>query len=131
MQTLHQLEELPNLTEGLLKDYDTVKYLASLYYSSKDIFFIGRNVDHAISLEGALKLKEISYTHSEAYAAGGTEARPHFPHRTGHAGGGPLHLWPIAGEDDQQHPGSEGPGVPWCWRWRRREAPWWRKLPTM
>ena len=67
---LNQLEGLPDLTEGLLKDCDAVKYLASLYYSSKDIFFIGRNVDHAISLEGALKLKEISYTHSEAYAAG-------------------------------------------------------------
>ena len=46
------------------------QYLASLFYSSKDIFFLGRNIDYALALEGSLKLKEISYIHSEAYAAG-------------------------------------------------------------
>ena len=61
---------LPEQVEAVLGDEDHIKYLASLYFGSKDIFFIGRNVDWAIALEGSLKLKEISYIHSEAYAAG-------------------------------------------------------------
>ncbi len=44
--------------------------LANRYIGAKDVFFIGRGVDYAISMEGSLKLKEISYIHSEAYAAG-------------------------------------------------------------
>ena len=65
-----ELERLPELMEGILENCDHIKYLASLYFTGKDIFFIGRNVDYAIALEGSLKLKEISYIHSEAYAAG-------------------------------------------------------------
>ena len=61
---------LPEKVEELLKKKDQVQYLASLYYNSKDVFFIGRNTDYAMSLEGSLKLKEISYIHSDAYAAG-------------------------------------------------------------
>ncbi|MDD3920129.1 MAG: SIS domain-containing protein, partial [Eubacteriales bacterium] len=47
-----------------------IQHLAALYFNHKDIFFIGRNLDYALALEGSLKLKEISYIHSEAYAAG-------------------------------------------------------------
>ncbi len=64
------LNELPSKVEELLENKDQVQYLASLYYNSKDVFFIGRNTDYAMSLEGSLKLKEISYIHSDAYAAG-------------------------------------------------------------
>lgn len=64
------LNALPELAAHMLQSQDQLKYLASLYFGCKDIFFIGRNVDWAIALEGSLKLKEISYIHSEAYAAG-------------------------------------------------------------
>ncbi|NCB31930.1 MAG: isomerizing glutamine--fructose-6-phosphate transaminase, partial [Clostridia bacterium] len=61
---------LPDQVAAMLQEEERIKYLASLYFGCKDIFFIGRNVDWAIALEGSLKLKEISYIHSEAYAAG-------------------------------------------------------------
>ncbi len=64
------LDALPELAAHMLQSQEQLKYLASLYFGCKDIFFIGRNVDWAIALEGSLKLKEISYIHSEAYAAG-------------------------------------------------------------
>ena len=64
------LNALPELATHMLQSQDQLKYLASLYFGCKDIFFVGRNVDWAIALEGSLKLKEISYIHSEAYAAG-------------------------------------------------------------
>lgn len=64
------IEKLPDLVAKILEDKDNVQYLASRFFSSKSIFFIGRNLDYAVALEGSLKLKEISYIHSEAYAAG-------------------------------------------------------------
>jgi len=64
------IEKLPDLVAEILKNKDEVQYLASLFFNSKSIFFIGRNLDYAVALEGSLKLKEISYIHSEAYAAG-------------------------------------------------------------
>ncbi|MHB8963451.1 MAG: glutamine--fructose-6-phosphate transaminase (isomerizing) [Saccharofermentanales bacterium] len=64
------LQELPAKISQILENKEQVQYLASLHYNSKDVFFIGRNTDYAMSLEGSLKLKEISYIHSEAYAAG-------------------------------------------------------------
>ena len=64
------LENLPNQIQEILEHQETIQYLASQYFNSRDIFFIGRNIDYALSLEGSLKLKEISYIHSEAYAAG-------------------------------------------------------------
>ncbi len=69
-EAMEALAALPDQVAGLLGNEDHIKYLASLYFGCKDIFFIGRNVDWAIALEGSLKLKEISYIHSEAYAAG-------------------------------------------------------------
>ncbi|MEG1811382.1 MAG: glutamine--fructose-6-phosphate transaminase (isomerizing) [Clostridia bacterium] len=64
------LNMLPDLVAGLLNKREETQYLASLYFNCHDIFFIGRHLDHALALEGSLKLKEISYIHSEAYAAG-------------------------------------------------------------
>ena len=67
---IKEIEALPDKVGEILKDKDKIQYLASLFYNSHSIFFIGRNLDYAVSLEGSLKLKEISYIHSEAYAAG-------------------------------------------------------------
>ncbi len=61
---------LPTKMESILEQRDSIQYFASLYFNHPSIFFIGRNVDYAVGLEGSLKLKEISYIHSEAYAAG-------------------------------------------------------------
>jgi glucosamine--fructose-6-phosphate aminotransferase (isomerizing) len=65
-----ELTALPDKLEEILTDVNKIKYLAAKYFNKEDIFFIGRNIDYALSLEGSLKLKEISYIHSEAYAAG-------------------------------------------------------------
>jgi glucosamine--fructose-6-phosphate aminotransferase (isomerizing) len=67
---ISEIEALPDRVAEILKSKDKIQYLASLFYNSHSIFFIGRNLDYAVSLEGSLKLKEISYIHSEAYAAG-------------------------------------------------------------
>lgn len=67
---VHDIEALPDMVAKILENKDEVQYLASKFYNCKSIFFIGRNLDYAVSLEGSLKLKEISYIHSEAYAAG-------------------------------------------------------------
>ncbi len=69
-QLISELTALPEKIESLLSQKETIQNLASIYYPEKHIFFIGRNVDYASALEGSLKLKEISYIHSEAYAAG-------------------------------------------------------------
>lgn len=67
---LSELEKLPEQMQEVIDNKEHIQYLASLYFNNDDIFFIGRNLDYAITLEGSLKLKEISYIHSEAYAAG-------------------------------------------------------------
>ena len=67
---LHDMEMLPNQIESLLGSKERIQKFANRYVAAKDVFFIGRGIDYAISLEGSLKLKEISYIHSEAYAAG-------------------------------------------------------------
>lgn len=67
------LSELLSVPEKMLKILDdkaNIQYLAYQHFNNEDLFFIGRNIDYALSLEGSLKLKEISYIHSEAYAAG-------------------------------------------------------------
>lgn len=64
------LQKVPEGMHKLLDDVKSVQYIASLYFNCQDVFFIGRNIDYALSLEASLKLKEISYIHSEAYAAG-------------------------------------------------------------
>lgn len=67
---LSELNTLPKKIERVLEDKERLQWFASKYSNAKDVFFIGRGIDYAISLEGSLKLKEISYIHSEAYAAG-------------------------------------------------------------
>ena len=61
---------IPTKLEQILDNRADIQYFASLYFNHPSIFFIGRNIDYAIGMEGSLKLKEISYIHSEAYAAG-------------------------------------------------------------
>ena len=67
---LEDLKALPAQVEMLLNNKENIQKFANRYLAAKDVFFIGRGIDHAISMEGSLKLKEISYIHSEAYAAG-------------------------------------------------------------
>ena len=64
-----ELLTIPTKMEHILENREAIQYYASIYFNHESIFFIGRNIDYAIGLEGSLKLKEISYIHSEAYAA--------------------------------------------------------------
>lgn len=67
---LSELESLPEKIHKILDDKERVQWFATKYANARNIFFIGRGMDYGICLEGSLKLKEISYIHSEAYAAG-------------------------------------------------------------
>lgn len=69
-ELLTEMASLPDKIQRTLDDKERIQWFASKYANAKDIFFIGRGIDYAISLEGSLKMKEISYIHSEAYAAG-------------------------------------------------------------
>ncbi|MBO5319633.1 MAG: glutamine--fructose-6-phosphate transaminase (isomerizing) [Ruminococcus sp.] len=69
-EMLNELNTIPNKIEKVLEDKERIQWFANKLAGSKDAFFIGRGIDYAISLEGSLKMKEISYIHSEAYAAG-------------------------------------------------------------
>lgn len=67
---IDELRTLPDKMARILEDKERIQWFASKFSGAHDIFFIGRGIDYAISLEGSLKMKEISYIHSEAYAAG-------------------------------------------------------------
>ena len=67
---INELLLIPEKVQSILDKKEDIQYFASRHFADKDIFFIGRNLDYAVCLEGSLKLKEISYIHSEAYAAG-------------------------------------------------------------
>ena len=67
---LAEMQLLPEKMSQFLEHFEDVQYFASRYFNHNSIFFIGRNLDYAMGLEGSLKLKEISYIHSEAYASG-------------------------------------------------------------
>lgn len=67
---VEQVQLLPEKMQQLLTRIEDVQYFASRYFNHPSVFYIGRNLDYAMGLEGSLKLKEISYTHSEAYASG-------------------------------------------------------------
>lgn len=69
-EMIEDLKKLPAQAEMLLNNKNRIQRFANRYLGARDIFFIGRGIDHAISLEASLKMKEISYVHSEAYAAG-------------------------------------------------------------
>lgn len=67
---LTQLRQLPSQIDKTLEDTEPIKTFAKKYGFNEDVFFIGRSLDYNVALEGALKLKEVSYIHAEAYAAG-------------------------------------------------------------
>ena len=69
-EMLAELRTLSGKIRRLLEDKERIQWFAAKYSNARDVFFIGRGIDYAISLEGSLKMKEISYIHSEAYAAG-------------------------------------------------------------
>jgi len=70
IEMIKEIQTLPAKMERVLEDKERIQWFAAKYSNAKDMFFIGRGIDYAISLEGSLKMKEISYVHSEAYAAG-------------------------------------------------------------
>ena len=70
LDLIAELQTLPEKIEKIIADKERLQWFAAKFYTEKDIFFIGRGIDYAVSLEGSLKMKEISYIHSEAYAAG-------------------------------------------------------------
>ena len=67
---ISELVTIPDKMERVLEDKERIQWFAAKYANARDVFFIGRGIDYAVGLEGSLKLKEISYVHSEAYAAG-------------------------------------------------------------
>ena len=67
---IHEMQTIPNKIAKALEDKERIQWFASKYAGAKDVFFLGRGLDYAICMEGSLKMKEISYVHSEAYAAG-------------------------------------------------------------
>lgn len=69
-QLIEEMETLPEKMEHVLTDKERIQWFAAKYANAQDMYFIGRGIDYAVSLEGSLKMKEISYVHSEAYAAG-------------------------------------------------------------
>lgn len=69
-ELIDALETIPDKIEAILADKEKIQWFAANFSNENDVFFIGRNLDYAITLEASLKLKEISYIHSEAYAAG-------------------------------------------------------------
>ena len=67
---LEEIESIPEKIESIIADKERLQWFATKYANAHDVFFVGRGIDYAIGLEGSLKMKEISYIHSEAYAAG-------------------------------------------------------------
>ena len=67
---ISELQTIPEKMQKVLEDKERIQWFAAKYANAHDVFFVGRGIDYAVCLEGSLKLKEISYIHSEAYAAG-------------------------------------------------------------
>ena len=67
---IEEIKALPDKIEKIIENKERIQWIANKFAYSKDVFFIGRGLDYAVCLEGSLKMKEISYIHSEAYAAG-------------------------------------------------------------
>lgn len=67
---IKEMQTLPDKIRRILEDKERIQWFASKQMNAKDVFFVGRGIDYAICMEGSLKMKEISYIHSEAYAAG-------------------------------------------------------------
>lgn len=82
-ELMEELLSLPEKVENAIANKNEMQYLASMYFAQENVFFIGRGMDYASALEGALKLKEISYVHAEAYPAGETKTRYYLANRRG------------------------------------------------
>ena len=67
---ISELLTLPDKISRTMEDKERIQWFAAKHANAHDVFFIGRGIDYAVGLEGSLKLKEVSYVHSEAYAAG-------------------------------------------------------------
>ena len=80
------MQALPEKIETILKLDEQIEGIAEQFKDSRNFLYLGRGVNFPVALEGALKLKEISYIHAEGYPAGGDEARAHCTHRREHAG---------------------------------------------
>ena len=65
-----ELNAIPDKVQEILDEQQDIQRIADEHYNSRDVFFLGRGLDYAVSMEGSLKLKEVSYIHSEAYPAG-------------------------------------------------------------
>ena len=65
-----EMQTLPEKVERIIEDKERIQWFAAKFANAHDVFFVGRGIDYAVALEGSLKMKEISYVHSEAYAAG-------------------------------------------------------------
>ena len=70
VQLISELQSIPDKIAHQLEDKERIQWFAAKYSNARDAFFIGRGIDYAVCLEGSLKMKEVSYVHSEAYAAG-------------------------------------------------------------
>ncbi len=69
-ELLEELQQLPEKAARILEDKGRIQWFAAKFANARDVFFVGRGIDYAVGMEGSLKMKEISYIHSEAYAAG-------------------------------------------------------------
>ena len=85
-ELIAELQTIPDKIEKLLEDKERIQWFAAKQMNAQNMFFIGRGIDYAVSLEGSLKMKEISYIHSEAYAAGELKHGTIRPDRAGNAG---------------------------------------------
>ena len=69
-ELIKEIKTLPEKIAKILEDKERIQWFASKQVNAHDVFFVGRGIDYAVCMEGSLKMKEISYIHSEAYAAG-------------------------------------------------------------
>ena len=141
IQLVAELNKIPGKLEEVLRSVDDqCAILARVFHTSNDFLFLGRGIHYPIALEGALKLKEISYIHAEGYPAGEMkhgpnalidETLPVVVHR--HAGPGRPRLRPQVREDPQQHSGGHRPLRPrhrHRHRGRPRRSPSWSNTPS-
>ena len=105
---IDELLQLPQIIEQAIKASAPIEKVAERFYSRTDFLFLGRGINYPIALEGALKLKEISYIHAEGYPGRRDEARADRAHRRAHAGRGDRARRSRLREDDRQRAGSQG-----------------------
>ncbi len=102
------LMELPKVLEETLKVAKTMEEIAAKFHTRSDFLYLGRGINYPIALEGALKLKEISYIHAEGLSGGGDEARSDRAHRRADAGRRHRDARSRVRKNAGQHPGSQG-----------------------